>query len=52
MDYTLIGTLGVLIIVTVTTLAPRVDVAPPLLLVVVGVAISLLPFVPAIEIES
>ena len=27
MDYTLIGTLGVLIIVTVTTLAPRVDVA-------------------------
>ncbi|MCX5044945.1 sodium:proton antiporter [Aldersonia sp. NBC_00410] len=52
MDYTVIGTLAVLIIVVVTTLAPRVGVAAPLLLVLVGVAISFLPFVPAIEIES
>ena len=43
--------LGVLVVVAVTSLSRRVGVAPPLVLVVVGVAVSLLPFVPAIVVE-
>ena len=51
MDYLLVGIAAIVCIVAVTVLAPRVGVAAPLLLVLVGVAISLLPFVPPIEIE-
>jgi len=50
-DYLLVGIAAIVCIVAVTVLAPRVGVAAPLLLVLVGVAISLLPFVPPIEIE-
>ncbi|MFD1824148.1 MULTISPECIES: cation:proton antiporter [Mumia] len=51
MDYLLVGIAAIVCIVAVTVLSPRVGVAAPLLLVLVGVAISLLPFVPAIEIS-
>lgn len=51
MDYALVAIIGVLSIVAVSVLGPRVGVAPPLLLVVVGVAISLTPGVPAIELN-
>ena len=43
--------LGVVVIATATGLAPRVNIAGPLLLVVVGLGVSLLPFVPAVEID-
>lgn len=51
MDLLLIGVIGAVAVVTVTALAPRVGVSAPLLLVALGVAISLLPAVPAVEIE-
>ncbi|MBD7958340.1 sodium:proton antiporter [Microbacterium sp. Sa4CUA7] len=43
--------LGVLVIATATALAPRVNIAGPLLLVIVGLGVSLLPFIPAVEID-
>ena len=43
--------LGVIVIATATALAPRVNIAGPLLLVIVGLGVSLLPFVPAVEID-
>lgn len=43
--------LGVLLVVAVTELAPRVHVSAPLLLVLVGVAVSFLPAVPAISVD-
>src|SRR6478736_4755901 len=51
MDLLLIGVIGAVAVVTVTALAPRVGVSAPLLLVALGVGISLLPVVPAVEIE-
>ncbi|TKR22605.1 sodium:proton antiporter [Cellulomonas hominis] len=51
MDLLLIGVIGAVAVVTVTALAPRVGVSAPLLLVALGVAISLVPAVPAVEIE-
>ncbi|SEB01146.1 cation:proton antiporter [Leifsonia sp. 21MFCrub1.1] len=46
-----IGVLAVLTIAAATTFGPRFGVASPLILVVVGILVSLLPFVPAIELE-
>lgn len=43
--------LGVLVIVAVTGVAHRVGVAPPLLLVLIGVGVSLVPAVPAFSVE-
>lgn len=40
-----IAIVAVLVVVTVSTLAPKVGIAPPLLLVALGFAASLLPFV-------
>ncbi|MGH1564215.1 cation:proton antiporter [Mumia sp. DW29H23] len=51
MDYLLVGIAGIVCIVAVSVLAPRVGVAAPLLLVLVGVGVSLLPAVSAIEVE-
>jgi len=51
MDLLVFAVLAVLVIVAVTSFAPRVGVAAPLLLVLIGVGVSVLPFVPAIEIE-
>lgn len=47
----LIGMAGIALVVLVTAFAPKVGVAPPLLLVVLGIGISLLPVVEPIEIE-
>ncbi|MEN0069951.1 MAG: sodium:proton antiporter [Propionicimonas sp.] len=47
----LIAVAGVAFVVLVTALAPRVGVAAPLLLVVLGIGISFLPVVEAIEVE-
>ncbi|MFF9563432.1 cation:proton antiporter [Leifsonia sp. NPDC014704] len=46
-----IGVLAVLTIAAATTFGPRFGVASPLILVVIGILVSLLPFVPAIELE-
>ena len=43
--------IGVLVVVAVTSVAYRVGVASPLLLLVIGVGVSLLPAVPAIAVE-
>lgn len=51
MDLLLVGLIGAIAVIAVTALAPRVGVAAPLLLVLLGVGISLLPVVPAVEIE-
>ncbi len=47
----LIGIAGIVLVVVVNALAPRVGVAAPLLLVALGTLISFLPFVEAIEIH-
>src|SRR4051794_41959221 len=51
MDPLVVAVLGVVAIVAVSALAPRVGVAAPLVLVLLGVAVSFLPFVPAIEVD-
>ncbi|ACQ78899.1 sodium/hydrogen exchanger [Beutenbergia cavernae DSM 12333] len=51
MEFAIVAVLGILAIVAVNALAPRVGVAAPLVLMLLGVAISLLPFVPLVEVE-
>ncbi|MGH1547808.1 cation:proton antiporter [Leifsonia poae] len=46
-----IGVLAVLTIAAATTIGPKFGVASPLILVVVGILVSLLPFVPVLEIK-
>ncbi|SEJ50778.1 cation:proton antiporter [Demequina mangrovi] len=48
----LIGVVAVIAIVAVHSIAPRVGVAAPLLLVSLGVAVSFIPGMPEIEVES
>ncbi|WP_062522812.1 cation:proton antiporter [Demequina silvatica] len=48
----LIGVVAVVAIVAVHSIAPRVGVAAPLLLVLLGVGVSFIPGVPEIEVES
>ncbi|MFJ6651575.1 cation:proton antiporter [Microbacterium sp. NPDC091313] len=49
-DPLLITVAGVIVVALVTVLAPRLNVAGPLVLMAIGIAISLLPFVPAFEV--
>ncbi|MGC0366267.1 NhaP-type Na+/H+ or K+/H+ antiporter [Rhodococcus sp. 27YEA15] len=51
MDALIIVVLGLLGIVAASTLGARIGVAAPLLLVVVGIGVSLLPWVPAVHID-
>lgn len=51
MDFTLLAIVGVLAIVAVSGLSPRLGIAAPLLLVAAGVALSYVPGVPAFEVE-
>lgn len=46
----LLVALGAGVIVAVSALAPRAGVSAPLILVLLGVAVSFLPFVPAVEV--
>jgi NhaP-type Na+/H+ or K+/H+ antiporter len=46
-----VGVLAVLAIAAATTIGPKFGVASPLILVVVGILVSLLPFVPPVDIE-
>jgi CPA1 family monovalent cation:H+ antiporter len=43
--------LGVLVIAVTTAVAPKLGLAGPLLLVLIGIAVGMLPFVPAVEVE-
>ncbi|MCW5952592.1 MAG: cation:proton antiporter [Propionibacteriaceae bacterium] len=47
----LISIAGIALVVAITALAPRVGVAAPLLLVLLGIAVSFIPAVPPIEVE-
>lgn len=44
----LLAIVGIVVIAAATALAPKVRIAGPLILVIVGLVVSLLPFVPAI----
>ena len=47
----LISIAGIALVVAITAVAPRVGVAAPLLLVLLGIAVSFIPTMPPIEIE-
>lgn len=51
MELLIVGVLGLLGIAAATAIGPRLGVASPLLLVIVGVLVSFLPFVPDIQID-
>ena len=51
MDLLVAAVVAVLVVVAATSVAPRVGVAAPLLLVLVGIAVSFLPVVPAVEVR-
>ncbi|PZR53078.1 sodium:proton antiporter [Xylanimonas oleitrophica] len=51
MDPLLVAVLGAAAVLTVTALAPRTGVSAPLILVLLGVGVSFMPFVPPIEID-
>ena len=51
MDLAIPLVLGAIAVIVVTAFAPRLGIAAPLILVVVGVAVSFLPFVSAVELE-
>ena len=51
MELLAIGVLGICGVVAVNALAPRLRIAAPLLLVLLGIVVSFLPFVDAIDID-
>ncbi|QEO13222.1 sodium:proton antiporter [Agromyces intestinalis] len=51
MEVLVVIVLGLLGIAAATTIAPRLRVASPLLLVVLGIGVSFLPFIPDVEID-
>lgn len=51
MDLLLVGVLALLAIAAATAIGPKLGVAAPLLLVLVGLGVSLLPSVPPIEVD-
>lgn len=52
MTLALLAIAAILLVVAVTTLAPKVGIAPPLLLVVLGLAATFLPFVESVSVPS
>lgn len=51
MDVLLVAVVAAVVVVAVSALAPRVGVAAPLALVVIGLGVSVVPAVPAIELD-
>jgi CPA1 family monovalent cation:H+ antiporter len=47
----IVAVAGLLVVAAAAALAPRLRIAAPLILVITGIAISLLPFVPAVHIS-
>ncbi|MFF1875783.1 sodium:proton antiporter, partial [Kitasatospora herbaricolor] len=52
MEALIIAVAGLLVVAAATAFAPKLRVAAPLILVVVGIGISLLPFVPDVHVEG
>ncbi|MCA5894464.1 sodium:proton antiporter [Isoptericola sp. NEAU-Y5] len=51
MEVLLVAVLSAVTVIAVTALSPKAGVAAPLVLLLIGVGVSFLPFVPAIEID-
>ena len=51
MDPLVLAIIGVLVVAVTSAVAPRVKIAGPLLLVAIGLGVSLLPFVPPVQVE-
>lgn len=51
MDILIVAVIGLLIVAAAAAFAPRIRLAEALILVLVGIGVSFLPFVPAIEID-
>ena len=51
MDSIVLVIAAVVVIALATTVAPKLNIAGPLVLVLVGIGVGLLPFVPAIEVD-
>ncbi|MEO6944202.1 MAG: sodium:proton antiporter [Lacisediminihabitans sp.] len=51
MEVLIIAVAGLLAVAAAATLAPRLRIAAPLILVVVGIGVSFLPFVPAVVVD-
>ena len=51
MDSLVCVILAVVVIAVTTAVAPKLNIAGPLILVLVGIGVGLLPFVPTIEVE-
>ena len=51
MEFALLGVLAVVVIVAVASIAPRLGVAAPILLVLLGIAASSVPGVPTFELD-
>ncbi len=51
MEFALLGVLAVVVIVAVASIAPRLGVAAPILLVLLGIAASYVPGVPTVELD-
>lgn len=49
MEFALLGVLAVVVIVAVASIAPRLGVAAPILLVLLGIAASYVPGVPTLD---
>jgi len=51
MDPLVLAIIGVLVVAVTSAVAPRIKIAGPLLLVAIGLGVSLLPFVPPVQVE-
>jgi NhaP-type Na+/H+ or K+/H+ antiporter len=51
MELLVVAVIGLLTVAGATTIAPHVRIASPLILVVLGIVVSFLPFVPPIEVD-
>jgi len=51
MEWLIIGVVGLLVIAGATALGPRLRISAPLILVIMGIGVSFLPFIPDIEIS-
>ncbi|HEY5223893.1 MAG TPA: cation:proton antiporter [Microbacteriaceae bacterium] len=51
MSFLIVAVVGLLAVAAAAALAPRMRIAAPLILVVVGIGVSFLPFIPTVEID-
>lgn len=52
MQFVIVAVVGLLVVAAAVALAPRLRVPAPLILVIVGIAVSAVPFVPAVQVDS